>query len=172
MKRKTFLLGKPNFYVHNLPRMLLLLVFYLFPNWLNLKDRMYSANHSNNYIRYSIFSLRYQPLTKSAINGKASPQKERQERNNAKQRHPTCNKRSYNRTSSSGLVAFSFLSSRRLVSLLFALLTNSWLRSIVRCPKTALTALSRPFRSSFTFSELPALAYIQRFRNSSMKNTE
>lgn len=32
---------------------------------------------------------------------------------------------------------------------------------MVLCPNTALTALSSPFRSSLTFSELPALTYIQ-----------
>ena len=70
----------------------------------------------------------------------------------------TCSKRSYKRTSSSGLVTFSFLSSCRFASLLFATLTNKRLRSMVLSARTALTALSRPFKSSFTLSALPVVA--------------
>lgn len=41
---------------------------------------------------------------------------------------------------------------------------------MVRCPSTALTALSRPNKSSFTFSALPALAYNRhQVRNISQK---
>jgi hypothetical protein len=44
------------------------------------------------------------------------------------------------------------------VNLLLAMLTSNWLRSTVLNPRTTLTALSRPFRTSLISSALPAEA--------------
>lgn len=116
--------------------------------------------HTNTVIPSDIHSIRAYKKQEDLYKKRRALNylKNKTQNDKKKKARMTCNKRSYKRTSSSGLVTFSFLSSRRLASLLFATLTNKRLRSMVLSAKTALTALSRPFKSSFALSALPAVA--------------